>query len=247
MICACRDWHAIGVLFIAALVISVAFVETGSSKADQNTGTNIQTGRTDSSYVEGKYGYVTISGTVSKVLDSDRFELDYGNGITQVDYDDALHDLFKKTDRKIMVGDKVTVTGKIDNKWFSKREILVSSILHITNNYIRLYKRPAAHTEGDVPVIAGIADPSLLQNGRVALTGIISGVAFAGNFTLRYADGTIQVNASGINIPENNRIFTGDVVTVYGKIDNSFFKDRSITAETVEKIGIYNRLSPGKR
>ena len=60
--------------------------------AEANTGTNITTGRTVASYVEGKYGFVTLSGTVSKVLDHDRFELDYGNGLTQIDCDDALHE-----------------------------------------------------------------------------------------------------------------------------------------------------------
>ncbi len=212
-----------------------------------NTGTNIATGRTAASYVEGMYGYVTLSGTVSKILDSDRFVLDYGNGVTQVDYDDALHDLFKKIDRKIKVGDKVTVTGKIDNSWFTKREILVSSILHIADDYTLLYKRPVAATGDEVPAIVGVAKPSLFLDGQVALTGIVSGGVYNGGFTLQYDDGAIQVDASSIKIPDNNRITKGDVVTVYGKVDDSFFKRRSITAETVEKIGVYSRESSVKQ
>lgn len=134
-----KTWdHAgcvIRMLALMGVFASSAFAETASGKAAPNTGTNIATGRTPESYVEGKYGYVTLSGTVSKILDNDRFELDYGNGVTQIDYDDALHELFKKTDHKIKAGDKVTVTGKIDNNWFTRREILVSSILHITDDY----------------------------------------------------------------------------------------------------------------
>lgn len=237
-------------LLVAALVGYPApnvFAETGSNKATANTGTNIHTGRTAASYVEGRYGYVTLSGTVSKILDDDRFELDYGNGMTQIDYDDALHDLFAKSGRRIKAGDKVTVTGKIDNSWFTKREILVSSIIHLTDDFILLYKRPAVAPGDEVPALVGVAKPSLFLDGQVALTGIVSGVAYKGSFALRYEDGTIQVNALDIKIPDNNRIDRGDVVTVYGKIDDSFFKDRAINAETVEKIGVYSRLSPSAR
>jgi uncharacterized protein YdeI (BOF family) len=211
-----------------------------------NTGTNIITGRTNDSYVEGRYGYVTLAGTVSKIIDNDRFILDYGNGLTQIDCDDALHDLFKNSNRKIRVGYRVIVIGKIDNSWFNKHEILVSSVLHVTDNYILLYKRPVVAIGNKLDALAD-ASPSLLLDGQVALTGIVSKVAYNGKFILRYEDGTIQVNASGIRIPENSRIVSDDMVTVYGKINNSFFKDREITAETVEKIGVYSRVSPGTR
>jgi len=226
------------------IILAVAFVDYSTpsvfAETNSNTGTNITTGRTAASYIEGKYGYVTISGTISKVLDNDRFELDYGNGFTQIDCDDALHDVFEKSGHRIKVGDKVTVTGKIDNNWFTKHEILVSSILHITEDYVLLYKRAATAGE-EVPVIVGVAKPSLFLDGQVALTGIVSSTVYEGSFTLRYEDGTIQVDAAGIKIPDNNHIVSGDIVTVYGKIDNSFFQNRAITAETVEKIGVYSR------
>lgn len=245
-----KVWRYAACTMLAAVLMGISipdvFAETASNKGAANTGTNIITGRTAASYIEGKYGYVTISGTVSKILDSDRFVLDYGNGVTQVDYDDALHELFRKIDRKIKVGDKVTVTGKLDNNWFAKREILISSIVHIADDYILLYKRPAAAGE-EVPAIVGVAKPSLFLNGQVALTGIVSGGIYNGSFTLRYEDGAIQVDASSIKIPDSNRIVKGDVVTVYGKIDNSFFKERAITAETVEKIGVYSRKASGSR
>jgi len=65
-----------------------------------------------------------------------------------------------------------------------------------------------------------------------------------GSFILRYEEGAIQVNASSIKIPDSNHIATGDVVTVYGKINNSFFKNKAIAAETIEKIGVYSRQLP---
>jgi len=229
--------------WIVMAVIGLHYAIPALAESSPNSGTNIVTGRTAASYVKGQYGYVTLSGTVSKILDNDRFELDYGNGITQIDYDDALHELLKKSGRKIKRGDRVTVTGKIDNSWFTKRQILVSSILHITDDYVVLYKRPAAEGE-EVPAIISVAKPSLFLNGQIALTGIVGGVAYAGSFTLHYEGGTIQVDATDIKIPESNRIISGDVVTVYGKVDNSFFKDRAIKAETVEKIGVYSRVLP---
>lgn len=240
-----KEWR-----YTFCAVLALALLGYGTpdvfAKTD-NTGTNIITGRTDASYVEGRYGYVTLSGTVSKIIDNDRFDLDYGNGITRIDCDDALHDLFAKSGHRIKAGDKVTVTGKIDNNWFSKHEILVSSILHITDNYILLYKRPAVASGAELPVIVAVAKPSLFLNGEVALTGIVSGGIYNGSFTLQYEDGAIEVDASSIKIPKNNRIAKGDVVTVYGKIDNSFFKNKAITAETVEKIGIFSRESPGSQ
>ena len=235
-------------MLIAALMGCSAhqgFAEMNPDKAE-NTGTNVHTGRTPGSYIEGRYSYLTLSGVVSKILDKDRFDLDYGNGVAQIDCDDALHDLLAKSIRKIKAGDKVTVTGKIDNQWFAKREILVSSILHITKDYIVLYKRPTAAGDEVPAVIVGAAKPSLFLDGQVALTGIVTGVSYR-SFTLRYEDGTIQVKAFSIKIPDDNRIVSGDVVTVYGKIDNSFFKDREINAETIEKIGVYSRALPGIR
>ncbi len=227
--------------YTSCIMLTVSLMSTSDLNAFAetitNAGTNITTGRTADSYVEGRYGYVTLSGTVSEILDGDQFELDYGNGVTQVDYDDALHDLFQKNGHKIKTGDKVTVTGKIDNSWFTKHEILVSSIIHISDDYIILYKRPSA----EAPAIAGAP---LFLDGQVALTGIVSGVAYDGSLTLHYEGGTIQVDASGIKIPDNNRIVSGDVVTVYGKIDNSFFESRAITAGKIEKIGLYSRESP---
>jgi uncharacterized protein YdeI (BOF family) len=225
-------------------MLAIALMSYPASNGFAETATNIRKERTAASYVKGKYGYVTLSGTVSKILDENRFELDYGNGITQIEYDDALRDLFKNIDRKIKAGDKVTVTGKLDNNWFTKREILVSSILHIADNYILLYKRPVAAAGDEVPAIVGVAEPSLFLDGQVALTGIVSRVEYKGSFILRYEEGAIQVNASSIKIPESNRITTGDVVTVYGKINNSFFKSRAIAAETIEKIGVYSRQLP---
>jgi uncharacterized protein YdeI (BOF family) len=254
-----KFWRYGSYAMLAAILVgySVApvFAETISdnnapgrdaSGATANTGTNIHTGRTADSYVEGEYGYVTISGTVSKILDSDRFVLDYGNGVTQVDCDDALHELLKKSDRKIKTGDKVTVSGKIDNEWFTKREILVSSILYIADDYILLYKIPVANTGAVIPAVVGVAKPSLFLDNQVALTGIVSKTNDNGSFTMLYKDGTIRVDDSGIKIPDDNRIASGDVVTVYGKIDNSFFQSQSITAETVEKIGLYSRESASR-
>lgn len=111
---------------------------------------------------------------------------------------------------------------------------------------ILLYKRPAASRGDEIPIIVGVAKPSLFLNGQVALTGIVSAVAYKGSFTLYYQDGTIQVDASSIKIPDNNSIAKGDVVTVYGTIDNSFFKNRAITVETVEKIGVFSRESSSR-
>lgn len=233
--------------YIAFPIVVAAYMGILPAQAGApNTGTDILTGRTEASYVKGRYGYVTLSGTVSRILDNDRFILDYGNGVTQVNYDDALHDLFKKTKRTIKTDDKVTVIGKIDNKWFTSREILASSIIYISDDYMLIYKPPGVAGD-ELPAIVGTIDPSLLEDGRVALTGIVSGVAYKGSFTLRYEEGTIQVDAFGVKIPDTNQIVSGDVVTVYGKIDNSFFRSRTLTAETVEKIGIFSRVLPASQ
>ena len=82
----------------------------------------------------------------------------------------------------------------------------------------------------------------------LALMGNFAIDVFAelGSDKVSASTGTI-VGVGNITIPDNNRIAKGDVVTVYGKIDNSFFKSRAITAETVEKIGVYSRESSSRR
>jgi hypothetical protein len=77
-------------------------------------------------------GSVTIAGTVSKITDSDEFDLSYDGGMIHVDTNDAWPNIFKKdannAAKQLMVGDHVVVMGKIDDNFFSKREIDAKSL-----------------------------------------------------------------------------------------------------------------------
>jgi hypothetical protein len=77
-------------------------------------------------------GTVTISGEVAKISDKDEFDLAYDGGMIHVDTNAAWPNIFHKdannATKQLAVGDHVVVTGKIDNNFFSKREIEAHSL-----------------------------------------------------------------------------------------------------------------------
>ncbi len=77
-------------------------------------------------------GTVIIAGKVGTIEGGDQFTLNYDGGTIRVDTNDAWPNIFKKdantATKQLTVGDNVVVTGKIDDNFFSKREIDAKSL-----------------------------------------------------------------------------------------------------------------------
>lgn len=71
--------------------------------------------------------YVTLSGTVGKIVDGDEFELRHGKGTIMVDTNDDWPNLFDNNAGQILkTGDKVRVSGEVDDNLFTKKEMGLS-------------------------------------------------------------------------------------------------------------------------
>jgi uncharacterized protein YdeI (BOF family) len=83
-------------------------------------------------------------------------------------------------------------------------------------------------------VPANATDPYMKLDGDwISLTGTVTETTLDG-FQLDYGDGTILVEMDDWDLyDESNQLKNDDRVTVYGRIDDSFFETRSIEAGTV--------------
>lgn len=207
--------------------------------ADTVTATSTTTISKDMVY--GKHGYVTISGTVADILDGDRFMLDYGNGKIQVDTNDAIRNWFKSNASfGIKKGDKVTVTGKLDNNWFTKKEIDAYSITHDTDNYT-LGFNPNTATSTNMLPYPDTARHSMFHRDRIGITGIVGDVKSKDRFILEYDGGAIEVEMDGFKLAPGDQLKVGDRITVYGKIADNFFEKHELEADSIEKVSYYHR------
>ena len=75
-------------------------------------------------YLKGDDSWITVSGTVETVS-PDRFILNYGEGLITVEMDDGDRDADAY---KLISGDEVTVSGRIDDDFFERRSIEASSV-----------------------------------------------------------------------------------------------------------------------
>ena len=73
--------------------------------------------------------YVTLYGKVGKVLDKNAFELNYKGGTIKVSTDEAWGPLYDaKSAYMLKPGQNVTVTGSVDDGWFTRKEIQAYAI-----------------------------------------------------------------------------------------------------------------------
>lgn len=56
---------------------------------------------------------------------------------------------------------------------------------------------------------------------------------------LKYAGGTIQVDADDFHMEETNQLRTGDRITVVGEIDDDWFEKREIDADRIMRVSTY--------
>src|SRR5688572_22201289 len=113
------------------LTSAVSLTALTALAADNNTGSNkaetANTLNTPDRNLMQDDAYVTLTGKVASVTENDAFQLDYGKGVIRVDTNDGRSNIFQGADANagnvLREGDQVTVTGRIDNNWFSEREI----------------------------------------------------------------------------------------------------------------------------
>lgn len=155
---------------------------------------------------------VTLQGTVEKAQDNREFELRVNNEIIPVKIVSGQSLVFKD-------GDKVAVTGTVDEKWFG----LLGKVIDATNVQVeKSLSQALSDTVKDTTGISFDAAKAVLINnlpaqGSAQIAGTVDNVADAKDFTLKDNTGSINVH---IQSDENVALTKGVLVTVTGYVNN---------------------------
>lgn len=180
-------------------------------------------------YTRANNTWISIDGTVDSVS-ADTFELDYGPGLITVEMDDGDRDADAY---KLIRGDKVRVSGKIDDDLFETTTIEAGSV-YVEN--LGTYFYSSALDEED-PLYA-YTTPIVVSN--TVLRGKITAVSpDADSFTIDTGTRKIHVNTGSmaynpLDDTGYQKLGKGDRVSVSGDLDLEFFGlKRTLIADTV--------------
>lgn len=173
--------------------------------------------------------WLSLSGTVESVA-GENFVLDYGRNSITVEMDD--YDWFNEN--ALIVGDKVTVTGRMDDDFLAKRRIEAASV-YVDSIHTRFYANAA--DEEDFRPAAG----AFFTTSGMGVTGMVKAISGdemtvdAGLFDYKVDTGELSYD------PFDRRglqhIAVGDRVSVSGQFDDSdFFDSPEIDASSVIEL-----------
>ncbi|PLW84291.1 hypothetical protein CWI75_02825 [Kineobactrum sediminis] len=184
-------------------------------------------------YLQPDDTWIEISGTVTSVT-PDSFMLDYGDGTITVEMDDGDRDADAY---KLYEGDKVTVSGMVDDDLFETTTIEASSVF-VENLGTTFYA--SAVDEEDPMAVSYFAVPIVPSSG--VLQGTVTSVdedeeEFNLNTGLRMI--TVEVDEMPYNPLDDEgyqKINSGDQVRVTGTLDNDLFEGRVFEADYVTTL-----------
>lgn len=175
--------------------------------------------------------WIRLSGKVESV-NRDRFMLDYGKGVVSVEMDDGDRDADAY---KLVSGDQVTVSGRIDDDFFESTTIEASSV-HVKNFNTTFYA--SSLDEEDATYVALYSTP--LADYHYNLVGNVTEVK-ADEFVLDTGDRRVEVEVDGLaynplDDEGYQRIEVGDRVSVAGDVAYEFFDGRVVEADSVVEL-----------
>jgi uncharacterized protein YdeI (BOF family) len=177
-------------------------------------------------YMKADRTWISIDGTVEAVM-ADSFTLDYGGGLITVEMDDGDRDADAY---KLMKGDKVTVSGMIDDDFFERTTIEAASV-YVENLGTYFYASPVDEEDTFVTYW----DPIVVS--RTVVQGTVTEVNDE-EFVLD--TGLRRINVEVEEMPYNplddegyQKVEVGDRVSVTGTMDDDLFEGRELVAESV--------------
>lgn len=183
-------------------------------------------------YLQPDDTWIQISGTVTGVS-ADRFVLDYGDGTVYVEMDDGDRDA---DGYKLVEGDKVTVSGMIDDDMFETTTIEAGSV-YVENIGTYFYSSTLDEDETYyAPVHASVDTQNTIVHGTVSSVDDAQ-EEFVINTGARMI--TVEVDEMDYNPLDDEgyqQISTGDIVTVSGLPDYDFFEGQVFEAEHVTTV-----------
>lgn len=205
----------------------------------------VTTGTEDGSVKFQNDAYITLSGTVGEIKDGDEFVLQHAGGSIEVDTNDTWPDLFKADAATLLkTGDRVTVTGKVDNNLFTTNEIEAYQLTVNGPSYNRVYTNNNFGPDNDDEYMAysGAYGAGLKDDQDVRLSGEVARIMDDKSFMLRYGNGEIKVETDDVEFTNATRLAVGDEVVVYGEVDEGWFDKKSVEAERVILSRAYSSI-----
>lgn len=186
----------------------------------------------DAPYQAPDDSWITIDGTVASVSPRS-FTLDYGDGLITVEMDDGDLDW---DGYKLIAGDRVSVTGVVDDDFMEVASIEASSV-YVENAGTRFYASPVDEEDHLVVVSSAVVV------GDAVIEGTVTAV-YDEEFLLNTGGSSIRVEVEEMPYDPLDdegfqRIRTGDVVVVTGHVDVDLFEGGEFVAETVMKLSDY--------
>jgi uncharacterized protein YdeI (BOF family) len=184
-------------------------------------------------YEKADETWISLSGTVTS-SGPDSFILDYGGGIITVEMDDWDQ---AAEGYQIMVGDKVTVSGCVDDDLFETTTVEASSVyVEDLNTYF--YANSA--DEEDYDTFLTMTTP--INISATIIQGTVTGVhddEFVVNTGLRAITvDTDEMPYDPLDDQGFQQIDIGDRVSVMGAMDERFWEGRKLVAESI--VTLYN-------
>jgi len=183
----------------------------------------------DDPYSRADGTWISIDGSVDAVS-ADSFVLDYGNGMITVEMDDGDRDA---DGYALLRGDKVTVSGTIDDDFFETTTIEAGSVY--VEKIDTYFFASALDEEGPWYDHTYLEPPVIIS--ATVLRGTVSSVS-DDEFTLDTGLREMTVSVDGM--PYNplddegyQRIEKGDRVQVTGHLDHDLFEGRELEARSV--------------
>lgn len=176
--------------------------------------------------------WITISGTVENVQ-ADAFTLDYGPGTIIVEMDDGDRDADAY---KLLDGDNVTVSGKIDDDFFETTTIEAGSVFveNIGTTFFSSSLDEETRGQLEWNVLPPVVVSQTVVKGTVTQVMDEEFTVNTGPLTI-----TVDVDEMAYNPLDDEgyqKIAVGDRVKVTGTMENELFEGRELEADTVVKL-----------
>lgn len=183
-------------------------------------------------YLKPNDSWIGISGTVESVQ-PDRFMLNYGDGIVLVEMDDGDRDADAY---QLTKGDKVTVSGRIDDDFFEQTKIEAAYVF--VENLGTTFFASSVDEEDWTRSEGSVLPPITLFN--MVVSGTVTKVNHD-DFLIDTGDRMLRVDVSAMPFDPLDdegylKIDEGDRVKVLGTMDVSLFEGRQLVADTVIEI-----------
>lgn len=183
-------------------------------------------------YVKPNESWIGISGTVESVQ-PDRFMLNYGDGIVLVEMDDGDRDADAY---KLLKGDKVTVSGRIDRDFFEQTKIEAAFVY--VESLGTTFFASSVDEEDWTRAEASVLPTITLFNA------VVSGTVTSVNehdFLINTGDRLLRVDVTEMPFDPLDdegylEIDEGDRVKVFGHVDVSLFEGRRLEADSIIEL-----------